>query len=404
MKFRILIKGLKKDLSKFIIYSSGTLISSLISFWTVRVINLKLPSIELGKFTYFQSILQMLFIVLSLNLYNSYLRFNTKGIVKKLESFISYFNIIMMIIFSLIIYIITNNWATAFFSFILIYYDRMYFYRSISDYKSLNFIIVIASLITCIGCYFYFYIFNGLDPTFVLFFYGVGYFSAVFFYKRNYLFNINEFFPFSKKEILKFSVPLIGLTLTDIAYNFANQFFIKHYQGYEEIANYAIAFKCLFFIRFITSFLLLFFPVIYYREIEKGNMYIINKYRNLIVLFLFFAVLVMLYFSKIIYVIMGGEAYLENIKLFNILLIADFFRICTSFFSLIFTFLIKSYISLIIQFVGLVLNVILCIVFIPIYGTIGACISVLMSIGVVFLFNIFYSKKVEKDYIGKLSL
>ena len=133
-------------------------------------------------------------------------------------------------------------------------------------------------------------------------------------------------------------------------------------------------------------------------------MYIINKYRNLIVLFLFFAVLVMLYFSKIIYVIMGGEAYLENIKLFNILLIADFFRICTSFFSLIFTFLIKSYISLIIQFVGLVLNVILCIVFIPIYGTIGACISVLMSIGVVFLFNIFYSKKVEKDYIGKLSL
>lgn len=404
MSFKIKFNSLRKDINKFLVFSSGTVISALISFFTIRIININLSEYELGRFTYLQSVFQILFIVLSLNLYNSYLRFNTNGILKKLVKFVRIVSMIMVIIFSIIIYLFSKNISALLFSFIIIYYERMYFYRSVSDYKTFNIIIISASLVTFICCYFYSIYSPYLDSSNLFLFYGLGYFCAMFFFKNKQSLRTNEKATFSKLEVLKYSLPLIGLTLTEIVFNFSNQFFIKQFQGYGEVAKYAIAFKSLFFVRFIASLFLIHYPVIYFREIEKGNLALVNYYRNLIVFFLLLAVTLMFLFSKNIYLLMGGENYLPNVFLFEILLVADFLRICTSFFSLIFTFQIKPYISLIFQILGLMLNVICCLLLVPKFGAFGACISSLISIGIVFLVNIIYSRKVENEFISKLSL
>lgn len=393
------IKKYKADIEKFIIFSLGTVLSSIFSYLTTKDVNFFLSEIELGQYSYLNSIFQLLFVSLSLSLSHTYIRFNNNGISLRLVKFVQTQSVIALIVFILIIYLITHDITVALFAFILFYNERMYYFRSVLDTFRLNLLLITSSVTIYILCKLYFTYNTNYNHEDILKIYGIGYLvSLLFFVFKNKNLNINTESEIRTKDILKYSIPLIGITIIDWILNFSNQYVIKLFLNYEDLAKYAIAFRSLLIIRFIASLFLLYFPLAYFRAIEQNELEKIKKIRLMMIFILFLSSLIIGLFATNVYLIMGGNKYLDSIYLFQVLLIADLLKMSASFYGTILTYEIKTYISMFIQLAGAVLNLFLSFMLIPIYGIEAAVYSNLIAYIIIFILTIAYSHKIEKKY------
>ena len=385
------------DIDDFISTTFGIVISSIFSFLVTREINLVLNEIEFGKFSYFYSLYQLLFVIISLGLYNSYLRFNAQGLVPQLVKFIQAFTFISVLLFSAIIYYLTNNIFSCFFSFILLYYERTYFYRSLKLVKHLNILLIVTSVAMFLFLKVYFSSVEYAYATNVLQIYGFSYLLSVlflFFCPRVILQNSN----FIKSDVLKFSLPLIGLPLVEWLLNFCNQIIIKEFLGFQELASFSMAFRALFVFRFISSVFLMFYPTVYYRDIltkKMGNIYFFRKWITFILVFCAFG---MMCLSNFIYSILGANNYRETSYIFIILLVGDCLRVVASFYGLFFTYQLKTYLNLGILFIASIINIVVCLLLIGSMGLVSAAISNLIACLFIFGSTILLSIKMENNY------
>jgi O-antigen/teichoic acid export membrane protein len=242
--------------------------------------------------------------------------------------------------------------------------------------------------------------FNSVDhgyATNVLQIYGFSYLLSVlflFFYPREIEQNSN----FIKTDVLKFSLPLIGLTLVEWFLNFCNQIIIKEYLGFQELASFSIAFRALFVFRFISSVFLMFYPTIYYRDILTKKMDNIYFFRKWIIFILIFCALGMICFSHFIYSILGANDYIETSYLFIILLVGDCLRVFASFYGLFFTYQLKTYLNFGILFIASIINIVVCILLIGSIGLVSAAISNLIACIFIFGSTLLLSNKMENNY------
>ena len=116
---------------------------------------------------------------------------------------------------------------------------------------------------------------------------------------------------------------------------------IKEYYTYEELSYFSIAQRCLLVLSLFTGLFLMFYPTIYFREIEKKNRPLLIKIRVLILITIALVTFLMIIFAKYIYIIMGASQYTEKIDIFRILLIAELLRFTGSI--LIFYYYTFSY-------------------------------------------------------------
>lgn len=386
------------DISDFIVSTFGIIFSSFFSYLVTREINLILTEKEFGEFSYSYSLFQLVFVIISLGLYHSYLRFNSNGVVLPLVKFIQFFTLIGIIIFSLIIYFFTKNIYTCFFSFILVYYERTYFYRSLKLLKHLNFILITTSLLNFIILKIYANSVNHYYSNHIIQIYGFCYFISIAFFLIRPS-NIQTKSDFNKIDVLKYSLPLIGVTIVEWLLNFCNQIIIKQFLGFQELAAYSMAFRALFIFRFISSLFLMFYPTIYFRDIPQKKMGNIIFFRKTIILILFICILIMCCFPNFVYSIMGGTKYIQTTYLFIILLIGDFLRIISSFYGLFFTYKIKTYLNLGIQFIASLINIGICILLIGHFGIISAAISNCAACIFIFGSTLIIAKKMESSYV-----
>ncbi|NCP84872.1 MAG: hypothetical protein GW823_08245 [Bacteroidetes bacterium] len=394
------VKKNSYDLKNFFLFSFGSIVASFFGYLTTREINSGLSEIEFGKFSYYYSILQLVFVFLSLNLYSTYIRFNNAGVSESLLRYVKGYTWIATVLFALIIYLLTSDLFLCCFSFILVYYERTYFYRSVLNTTSLNILTVLTSIILYLFCKYYFSTNSTPDHLKVLRFYGFGYLLSVVFVlindKKKYITsNVVISFPL----LLKYCLPLIGVTIIEWVLNFSNQYIIKNFLGFEELAKYAMAFRALFVLRFASSIFLLYFPMVYFRDIAKRDFSKINFIRSAISTILILLTMVMFFMPQMVYAFMGGNKYIDSVNLFRILLIADFLRIIASFYGIVLTYEIKTQKTLYIQLLGALVNLALSLIFINKYGVIGAAIANFVACFTIFLITYFYSRSIERKYI-----
>ncbi|WP_238326693.1 hypothetical protein, partial [Bacteroides fragilis] len=102
-----------KELLRF---SIGYFISGFFSLLTMVLVNKSLLPVQMGEYAYLKSILDLLVTVLGLNLYDSYLRFNSikcnVGLVKKVQAIL----FLSLIVFMIVIYCLTNDFFCIIYS------------------------------------------------------------------------------------------------------------------------------------------------------------------------------------------------------------------------------------------------------------------------------------------------
>ncbi|EGN08405.1 hypothetical protein HMPREF1018_01952 [Bacteroides fragilis] len=126
-------------LKELLRFSIGYFISGFFSLLTMVLVNKSLLPVQMGEYAYLKSILDLLVTVLGLNLYDSYLRFNSikcnVGLVKKVQAIL----FLSLIVFMIVIYCLTNDFFCIIYSAALLFNERVYFFRSIIATKKIEY-------------------------------------------------------------------------------------------------------------------------------------------------------------------------------------------------------------------------------------------------------------------------
>lgn len=379
-------------------FAFGYFIAAFISFLIISFVNKLLEPAEMGRYSYYKSIFELLYAILSINIYSAYLRFNLNGENKKLTRLVLTLVLIATIILGIIIGFTLECVFCSLFSLIILYNERMYYFRSLLEIRKLNWIRITPALITLSIIYFTSVIYKKqLDASTIFIAYGIGYSFVLLFFKNNN-YNIDDS-QVSVKNILAYSIPSVGLIIVDWVLNLSSQILIKEYFSFAELSFYAVAQRLLLVVKLFSGLFLMFYPMLYFKEIKKKNYNFISRTRGLILITIFLIIILFFIFSKYIYNLMGAGSYLSHQNIFRVLLFSEFFKVASSIFGLYLSYKIQTYKNLIILSVGSIINVILLILFLHQYGLMVAAYSNLIANIIICILYYFYSYRLELKYL-----
>ena len=189
-----------------------------------------------------------------------------------------------------------------------------------------------------------------------------------------------------EKKIISFSIPLVGLFFCDYILTFSDRIFIHYYLGTENVgiygANYDLIKQLSLFFMIVQGYIM--YPRINkaYSDKDKTNFNILFNYNIKLFLIIFIPLcFFIIYFNNFISTIFLGEAF--RYTLFPIIPLCSimFFMwgIKIHHFDYIFQLKEKTKFSFYILFSGSVINVILNVFLIPIFGLIGALYSTFLA-------------------------
>lgn len=392
---RLIRNSYSKD---FIYFSLGYFFCAVFSLVIIAFVNKKLEPAELGKFSYMKSLFELLATFFSLNIYTAYLRFNNKGNNVSVYNIIIRYIFVISVLLFVVFYILSKSFYSSLFVLVLFSNERTYFFRSLLKMKLLNVTRILSVIITLLAVLFIVYLLDKpLTSEIILFSYAIGYLSCLFLYKYRFEQTDKTLVSFSK--IAKYCLPGALLLVVDWLLNLSAQFIIKEKFGYDELASFAISQRALLAVKLFTGLSLMFYPTLYFREIEKKNIVLINKYRQGMGALLLVLILLLWVGAKYIYNIMGASYYIDTISFFRILLIAEFLKVISSFYSIFLAYQLKTVFTLFIMASGAVLNIILLLLLLDQFGIVAACYSSVMSFVLILVLVLYFSYRRERIYI-----
>ena len=400
--FKVLLNYTSKEKSRYFLdfntFSLGFFISFAFALIISIIVNMSMSKEDLAIYNFNKSVIEFVSYILTLVLYRSYLRFNINGANISIFRKVMRLNFIAFLLLEILTYYLTKSFWALLFPFFIFYEERLYFFRSIMKIKSLNFLKILTSLFTLITVIILFFQ-KSIKPNYLLLSYGIGFFISVFFYKKNRKVVIDlDIIPWNK--ILAYSLPVVGLIIVRLSLDISSQYLIKLNFDLAQLSIYAIGTRVLLSVKVFSSILMMFFPVIYFREIKKKNNKFINKIRHGLTLIMFSIVVMSIIFSEKIYHIMGASTYIENINVFRLLSISEFIFIVGGFWGIYLSYAIKTYITFSIFFVGAILNLIILYFFLPDYGIYTAPVSILISNVFISVTLIICSYRLESKYLN----
>ncbi len=386
--------GYKKDFFSFAI---GFFLTALLALFTTIIVNKNLTKAELGEFSFYKSTFELLSYVLTLLVYRSYLRFNSNGVSLYTVKFVSRLSIFALIVLSIVIFFVTGNIFSALFSLFIVYEERTYFFRSILNTKSLNYTRIGAALITFVSVLIFANV-GSLTSNDIFISYGVGFCCAIFMYRKNYsIKDDNE--ELNVRKLLLFSFPALLTLLIKLSLEYNVQLTVKEYFGFVELSKFSIAIRVLLSVRLFSNMINMFYPSVYFRELETGNFTLIKKIRRLMILVVFSATLIAFFFTDELYLLMGAKKYIEFSGLFKILLLSELFFTLSNFYGIYLSHLYKTIQMLIIYFIGALINLFVLFSFINNFGVHAAAYAMLASNIFLFTFHFFYTKRKEDRFM-----
>lgn len=204
-------------------------------------------------------------------------------------------------------------------------------------------------------------------------------------------------FEFDKewfKEILNFSAwQLFGFSGLYLI-NFGDTAIIKYFMTAEDVGIYNVAYKLFNTIADFSYVISSYFAANISRCFEKKDISKIKRFfyrdRFLIILLSLIAHIVVMIFSKPIITTLFGDRYAESVSIFIVLMVGSMIRYASVFYMLYFNTNGKHKFQQIINIFRAILNFILDIIFINIFGLIGPAIATTVAILITFVISALY--------------
>ena len=328
----------RTDILQFIEFGLGYFVVLIVGYLLVRKINLSLSDIEMGRFSYVQSIVMIVAPVLYLAAPQAYLRFHEDHCVPtKLRAFLMPFYWFAFAALALLIFFCTRSFVALLYAFFPFFMEKTYFLRAQMEVRKLNILRTLELLLPLVALY---VATSCMVPTgdMVLGFYGIGY--AVAFLFRAHGTGDGEI---DRKEVVRFLTPIVFTSLLVYVLSNVSVVVSKHFWGYETAGQMGVAVRALLFLRSLITLFMMFYPMIYFREANKGNVSIVRLYRGVIVFSVALFSLGLVLFAPFIYRILGASDYIDTVNVFRILVLAEFFNFLVDVYCLYFALEIKTW-------------------------------------------------------------
>ncbi|QJP34913.1 hypothetical protein F0365_11180 [Nonlabens sp. Ci31] len=379
--FRFVLTKLSKDKARyfidFIVFGIGFFMSTGIALCISIIVNKNMTKEELGLYNYNKSLLEFAAYASSLLLYRGYLRFNITGNNISLFNKVKFVNFIAFVFLEILAYYLTRSYWALLFPFFIFYEERLYFFRSLMIVKKVNFLKISSSLLS-LSLLLIFLHFNFIEPNFVLFAYGLGFILALLFYFNKKKIK-KDFEIITWRKILFYSLPGLGAVIVRLSLDVSSQYLIKSEFDLIELSKYAIATRVLLSIKLFSSLLMMFFPILYFREIKIKNINFINRTRIMSLSLMLLIVILSIIFRNQIYWLMGASDYMEYSYMYSFLVISEFFFVIAGLWGIYLSYALKTHVTLLIYLLGAVFNIIILGLFLPLYGIIVAPLSILTT-------------------------
>lgn len=197
------------------------------------------------------------------------------------------------------------------------------------------------------------------------------------------------------RRMFKYALPMLPTTISNWILNLSDRYMLLYFKGEFEVGLYGIAFRFNNVINVITNAILTAYTTYAFASKNDDNakeQYV--KVLNAIFIILGFICFIVALFSKEIVVLMTEKSYHSSYKLIGPLLFGKLFYTLSSILGYGFAYAKKSKYFLYPSFIGMVLNVILNIILIPLYGGYAAAITTLIGYGVMMLVTYYLAQKV----------
>ena len=328
----------RTDILQFMEFGLGYFAVLIVGYLLVRKINLSLSDIEMGRFSYVQSIVTIVAPVLYLAAPQAYLRFHEDHCVPtQLRAFLMPFYWFAFAALVLLIFFCTRSFVALLYAFFPFFMEKTYFLRAQMEVRKLNILRTLELLLPLVALYAATSCME-LTGDMVLSFYGIGYAVSFLFRARG-----TSDGEINRREVVRYLTPIVFTSLLVFVFNNVSVVVSKYFWGYEAAGQMGVAVRALLFLRSLSGLFMMFYPMIYFREAKKGNYGIVRLYRNVITMMVASFAAGLVVFSPFVYRILGAAAYLETVNVFRILVLAEFFNFLVDVYCLYFALEIKTW-------------------------------------------------------------
>lgn len=182
------------------------------------------------------------------------------------------------------------------------------------------------------------------------------------------------------KELLKYCLPIIPVSIALIVMNFTDRLFIKHYIDFSELGIYGVAAKFASIIGvFIASFSMAISPLILQKHNQQKTRNELSRIFRLFIAITTLSVLTLSVFSYETVYLFTNENYLSAYEVMPILYMSTVF-LGAQMFAPGLMIKKKSVLMALVTISFSLINVVLNYFFIPLYGLVGAATATLISI------------------------
>jgi len=225
---------------------------------------------------------------------------------------------------------------------------------------------------------------------------------------KNAILNLN--LPQIKKGLI-FSLPLVPGTFLYIIINVSDRIILERYVPLAVLGIYSVSYTLGIVLQiFAYSSYLAYEPIVFSKIGKSDFSQTIIKIRRYYLYVIFCLSFLYALFSKEILYLMASPNFSSGYKIIPIIILSTIFLSENYLFGTILIGIKKTKISLILNLIGAVINVIVNLLLIPIIGMYGAAISTLTSYLIMFCFYYFYLNKhigmkflkINKDIISLL--
>lgn len=391
-----------KDVKILSMFAKGNIFVYAIVYIQAVIINSKLDPINLGKYSYYLSLLTVILSTTSLSIYGAHLRFLGFVDKEKLMKFIKMVLIFATIIYLSVVLIIWKNWYYVPLVALIWFNEELFYFRSstkVKLYTGMKFtqhiiIIIIFYILLLMG---------DVDYNILILITGIAYFLTYLVFKPFQVKLDIDYVAeddFSRKEVLKYSLPGAISALSIYFLASADQIFINSYLTMIDLSNYAMALRMIAIIQLFTAVFMDYWPRFYF---EKANMKSYKEINSMGLLFktaiLIFSIVCIIVASPI-YFMMGARAYVgQSTIIFSVLVFSEIFRVFGSINMTYRSYTKESVYNVSILAILGVFKIGINFLFIEQYGLIVLLATTLISYILYWLISIFVSVKAEKKYM-----
>ncbi len=408
--------SLRKTAKNSMIYSLGGMLSKLVGFLLLPIYTSHFTVSEYGVLGLLEVSSQVLISIVGLNLYRALIRWYwDKEFIDEQKSIVFTVLVFLSLIISfviIIIYFAASNLATfllnnkaytlllrlvavsaGFEIIIQIILTLMRLQERALTYVTTSILKLIISL--SLTVYFIIGLNKGVESIYQAQIVGALSFLVfvIPFIKREIVFKFNGFVL---KEMLAYSLPLVLSSISGLLLSFADRYSLKFLTTLKDVGLYALGYKLANTIRIllVQPVLLALTPVIYKEMNNPGNKEFYSKIMNYFTMITLFLVLALSIFGKeIIVLVAQDQSYFSSYKIIPIISFGIFFGMLKEVAVIGINIRKKTKVLATIVTLVSVLNLILNIILIPFFQTMGAGIATLFSQVVFFIVVLYYAQK-----------